>query len=428
MADEPRLVRAVCSLTGASAFLGESLVAHPDLMDQVLYTRSAPTPQGAAAQVALEVESLAAAEAEDVDAFVGALRRAKRRVTFEVGLADLAGEISVWEAGRILTGLADATLEAACRFALRERASSVPPEKPGLTVVAMGKLGGREIGYGSDLDVFFIYEGDDDREGAQELFARVAVRVLQLVGAPHGDGPGYELDTRLRPSGNQGLLVASLTGFERYTRERAADWERQALVKARVCAGDKTLGAAVARIAEGVAYERGAPDPEAVDHLRGRMEREIGHERRDRSPARYDVKVGRGGLLDVEFATQWLQMRHGRDPRVRTTETGPAITALETCGYLDAASAEGLRRAWAFLRKLEQAHARGPRVERDAARRGGPGSAHDRAQRGLARGATRSGRCGAAQYVAVTADARKFIYQRLLGLTDAAAAPRERPV
>ena len=379
----------------------------------MLYTRSAPTPQGAAAQLALEVESLSAADAEDAEAFRGALRRAKRRVTFEVGLADLAGELSTWEAGRILTGLADATLEAACRFALRERAPGISLERPGLVIAAMGKLGGREIGYGSDLDVFFIYEGDDERGGAQELFARVAVRVLQLVGAPHGEGPGYALDTRLRPSGNQGLLVASLAGFERYSREQAADWERQALVKARICAGDKALGAAVARVAESVALREGSPDPEGVDHLRGRMEREIGHERRDRSPARYDVKVGRGGLVDVEFATQWLQMRHGRDARVRTTETGPAITALETCGYLDAASAEGLRRAWGFLRKLEQRMRVAHGASVSLLQEGAPGLLTIARSMG-ARDGPRA-RADAAlleQYVAVTANVRS-IYQRL---------------
>jgi glutamate-ammonia-ligase adenylyltransferase len=424
--DEPRLLRAVCSLTGASAFLGEALVVHPDLMDQVLYTRAAPTPAWAEAQVAVEVDALSGDDAADVDAFVGALRRVKRRVTFEVGLADLAGELSTWEVGRVLAALADATLDHACRFALRERLPSAALARPGLALIAMGKLGGREIGYGSDLDLFFVYDAGDAPEGdaLQERYARVAQRVLQLVGTPHGEGPGYELDTRLRPSGNQGLLVASLAGFARYTREQSAQWERQALVKARACAGDRVLGAQVGRVAEEVAYERGAPDPAVVDHLRGRMEREIGHERLDRSPARYDLKVGRGGLVDVEFATQWLQMRHGRDERVRTTETGPAITALETCGYLDGASAETLREGWAFLRKLEQrlrvAHGASVSlleegapglltVARSMGARDGPRAPADAALLEL--------------YSATTRDVRAA-YLRLLGLKDGGAAHR----
>ena len=107
-------------------------------------------------------------------------------------------------------------------------------------------------------------------------------------------------------------------------------------------------------VARKAAYERGAPDPERLHHLRLRMQRELGHERLDRSPARYDLKVGRGGIVDVEFATQWLQMHHGNDPRVRSTETEVAISALETCGHLDASLAEALRDGWRFLRRLEQ--------------------------------------------------------------------------
>ncbi len=114
------------------------------------------------------------------------------------------------------------------------------------------------------------------------------------------------------------------------------------------------LGARVIAVAQRAAYERGAPDPEAVHHLRARMERELGHERLDRSPARYDLKVGRGGIVDVEFATQWLQMRHGSDPRVRGTETEAALSALESCGYLDGSLADPLRDGWRFLRRLEQ--------------------------------------------------------------------------
>jgi glutamate-ammonia-ligase adenylyltransferase len=370
LADDPRLVRALCSLLGASTFLGEALVSHPDLLDRVVYARGVPVPEVARAQVEEEVAALAPEGALDVDAFVGALRRAKRRVTFEVGLADLAGELGTREVAHVLTALADATLEQACRFAMRERGLE-PPR--GLALLAMGKLGGREIGYGSDLDVFFVYHSSDD--DAPERFARIAQRVLRLVGAPHDEGSGYELDTRLRPSGSDGLLVVSREAFARYQAEQAETWEHQALVKARACAGDAELGAHVIGVAHAAAYGHGAPPADRVHHLRRRMQHELAHERipsidpvavpgrrdtaRDagtetRRPARYDVKFGRGGLVDVEFATQWLQMRHGRDPRVRTSETETALGALEACGYLDAANAEALSEGWRFLRRLEQ--------------------------------------------------------------------------
>ena len=280
LAEDARATRRLVGLFGASAFLGEAVVGHPELADRLLFGRGAPDPESARQSVAEELAS-PPGELREVesnpDAFVGALRRAKGRVLMEVGLADLAGELTTRDCTLTLTALADATLEHAVRFALREKGL-----EGGLAVVAMGKLGGCEIGYGSDLDLFFVYDETKGGEDAAEQFIRIAQRVLRLVSMPHGDGPGYELDTRLRPSGNQGLLVVSLEAFARYhattgesVEARAEDWERQALLKARLAAGDSTLGADVIAIAHAAAYERGAPPPERVHHLRMRMEREL---------------------------------------------------------------------------------------------------------------------------------------------------------
>lgn len=365
MAEDRHLLRKVVGLFGASSFLGEALVSRPELMDAVLFIRSAPTPESAAARVREEIEAAereAAAHPDTIDpddAFVGALRRAKARVLIEAGLAELSGELTTRGTGLVLTAVADATLEAATRRALEERRL-----EGGLAVVGMGKLGGREIGYGSDLDIFFVYEPKDDDDSAAERYVRAAQRVLRLVSTPHGEGPGYELDTRLRPSGSHGLLVVSLEAFARYhgvtsdaesptgpTSKEAHDWERQALVKARPCAGDAALGARVLQVATTIAYERGAPRPEEMNRLRMRMEHELARE----GATRFDLKLGYGGIVDVEFAAQWLQMRHGKDPRVRTPDTETALAALEASGHLDAQHASILREGYAFLRRLEQA-------------------------------------------------------------------------
>lgn len=363
MADDVLVLRRLVGLFGASAFLGEALVYRPELVESVLFTRGAPTPEGARHEVESEVASVSPAS-EGVDggeAFVGALRRAKARVTMEVGLAELSGELRTTEAARVLSALAEATLDQATKRALAERGLD-----RGLAVIAMGKLGGHEIGYGSDLDLFFVYDAPGGEDDVAERYVRAAQRVLSLVSTPHGAGPGYELDTRLRPSGSQGLLVVSLDAFARYhglTREgapagglaeagaQAADWERQALVKARACAGDEDVGRRVMALAARAAYGHGAPDPAGAHHLRTRMERELAKE----GPRRYDVKLGRGGVVDVELAVQWLQMKHGADERVRTTETEEALSALESCGYLDAQHAAALREGYRFLRRLEQA-------------------------------------------------------------------------
>jgi glutamate-ammonia-ligase adenylyltransferase len=350
--------RRMASLFGASAFLGEAIAYHPELADGVLFQRGLPDPARARAAVKAELDALPPDDALDPDAFVGALRRAKGRVLIEVGLADLAGELDTRECTLTLSALADAVLEAATAFVEREKGYG------GLAVIAMGKLGGREIGYGSDLDLFFVFrEGEGEDDDAFERAVRQAQRVLRILSAPHGDGAGYELDTRLRPSGQHGLLVVSRDAFARYhglvegaaaSDKQAQDWERQALIKARFVAGDAALGEEVAALAQRAAYEGGAPLAEKLHHLRLRMERELGAERRGEGRARYDLKLGHGGLVDVEFAVQWLQMKHGTDTRVRTSDTELALQALEVCGYIDAGLAASLREGYQLLRRIEQ--------------------------------------------------------------------------
>jgi len=276
-----------------------------------------------------------------------------------VAVADLAGELDTRGVTRVLSGLAGKVLEEAVAFEMGTPAR-------GLAVIALGRLGAGDVGYGSDLDVLFIYDPRAAPPGSDppEHFTRMAQRVVRLFCEPHAAGPGYDLDTRLRPSGSHGLLVTSLEAFARYhgvslgaetdtprpqVLSSGAPWERQALLRARPVAGDMRLGEECVRIAHQAAYERGAASPDAVHALRLRMERELGRER----GGRVDLKVGRGGLMDVEFAAQWLQMRYGRDPRVRTTDTVGALHALFAGGYLSRAHFETLRDGYVFLRRLE---------------------------------------------------------------------------
>jgi glutamate-ammonia-ligase adenylyltransferase len=236
-----------------------------------------------------------------------------------------------------------------------------------LSVIAVGKLGGQDIGYASDLDVLFIFDpgaGPPERDAAEHC-VRLAQRVIRFLSEPNPAGPGYELDTRLRPSGASGLLVTSLASFARYhgvTLEGVAQdsgpavlssgaaWERQALLRARLCAGDRTLGERALEVAEVAAYQHGAPPVTEMHHLRMRMERELARERR----GYFDLKSGRGGLLDVEFAVQWMQMRHGTDRRVRTPDTATALAALRQGNYVSAEHFQALHVGYQFLRRLEQ--------------------------------------------------------------------------
>jgi glutamate-ammonia-ligase adenylyltransferase len=190
--------------------------------------------------------------------------------------------------------------------------------------------------------------------------------VIRLISEPNVAGPGYELDTRLRPSGSHGMLVTSLAAFARYhavalpgaetepvsssVGSSGAAWERQALLRARFAAGDPALGAQALEVAQRAAYGGGAAPASEVQRSRERMERELGRER----PHRLDLKTGRGGLLDVEFAVQFLQMQNGADPAVRSPDTSTALEALAARGYLSPEDYDAFRDGYAFLRRLEQ--------------------------------------------------------------------------
>jgi glutamate-ammonia-ligase adenylyltransferase len=358
LADDVTAARRLVAALGGSVFVGEAVANHPELGDLVLFARGAPSADEARAE-------MLAAQGEDedpVESITAGLRRAKHRITTQVALADLAGEIDAREATRILSALADGALEAATRFALGHRG--------GLAVMAMGKLGGCEAGYGSDLDVFFLYDAGAAPQGTddpQAYFTRKARQVIQILTLPHHEGPGWELDTRLRPSGSQGLLVSSLEGFARYhdvplrkddgtapsaRGARAATWERLALLRGRFAAGDARLGAEAMRVARAATFRGGALGDLARDvhHVRARMEVELAKER----PGRHDLKMGRGGLVDVEFVVQLLQLVHGHEhDALRTADTREALAALDESGLLGARAARSLREGYDFLRRLE---------------------------------------------------------------------------
>jgi glutamate-ammonia-ligase adenylyltransferase len=369
LGEEPRAVRRLVEAIGGSAFLGDALVQNPELGDRILFARGVPTPEAARHEVAEAMREAPSDEDPD-EHLVGALRRAKARVLVDVGLSDLASEIGPREVGYVLAELSDASLEQVTRHAL-----GTPPGEPvqGLCVLAVGTLGGREIGYGSDLDVLFLFDPSKAPSGVDPdaWAARSARRVIRLISISHPAGPGYELDTRLRPSGNQGLLVTSIDAFARYhgygdskargadeqqpqdtPRVEAAPWERLSLIRARAVAGDRELGARAIAIAHAAAYTmRGDPArvAEELSRLRRRMEQELSQERH----GRYDLKLGRGGLFEIELCVQSLQMRHGSDVRVRTPETAVAIEALAAGGYLTPEQGATLRDGHAFLRKLQ---------------------------------------------------------------------------
>jgi glutamate-ammonia-ligase adenylyltransferase len=234
-----------------------------------------------------------------------------------------------------------------------------------LAIVGMGKLGAGELNYNSDLDLLFLYEATDEAQAngklsAQEFFTKLVQRLISVLQVQTREGYVYKIDTRLRPSGRSGSLVSSLASFVRYHETSSELWERQALIKARVVAGDFSLQPQIDATFEQVAYSAGtdAAGVAEIDRLRGRMEQELARE----GQGRFNIKTGRGGIVDIEFLVQMLQLRYGPlYPTIRQRATLSALAALHDCGVLPSADFQLLTQGYRFLRTLENRL----RIERD---------------------------------------------------------------
>lgn len=359
-------LRLLIRLFGTSDYLSESFIRHPELLDSLVLSSYA-TVGKTRAEMDQELGQ-ALAEAGDVEERLNALRRYKRGEVLRVAFNDLSGTLGRAEVSAQLSCLAEACLAAALTIAreeLDERfGGSGDPSTPGGTarfaVLGMGKLGGREIDYHSDLDIIFVFDPPGETHGGSrgrrisnfEYFAKLAQRIISIMTLRTTEGSLYEIDTRLRPSGNAGPLVTGLESFERYHAESARTWERQALIKARSVAGDPQLGRRLEQTARRFAYDQ-AWDPavaEEVARVRRRMELEIAKEK----PGLYNLKTGRGGLVDVEFAVQLLQLRYGKEGEMlQAPNTQVALAALRRSGHLGAREAKDLEQGYTFLRTLE---------------------------------------------------------------------------
>ena len=252
------------------------------------------------------------------------LRRFKRREELRIAARDLLGMADADAVGAELSALADAALSAAV--------DALEPELA-FTVVALGRYGGGELSYASDLDVIFIYDGSGSDDAAAAV--KYSKRLLQEIGALTPEGRAWEIDARLRPEGDNGQLARSLEGYRRYYSDRARLWEFQSLIKARFVAGDPELGARFCSMIEPFVYREDFGEA-AADEIRS-MKRRIESERLGHGgDADLNLKLGPGGLSDVEFCVQLLQLRHGAGfPAVRVPSTRQALTTLIDSGLLE---------------------------------------------------------------------------------------------
>ena len=358
------VARLLVSLLGTSDFLARLLLTRPDLVEPLLATpRVRPTRAPDRAEHAATLAArLLPLPADDEELRLDEIRRWRNEELLRVGLADIAGELDVEHVSAELSALAEASLAAVLEVVRAPLARRYGRDIR-LAVVALGKLGAREMSYSSDLDLLFVFEEEkdfvSDRHDPIDPFehaSRLAQRLLRGLGAYLREGRLYEVDARLRPSGRMGALVSSLEGFRRYHENDAALWERQALLKARTVAGDGALATTVDALLAQVAFGGAPLDARAaageIARLRARMEKELAHEAPERG--HYHIKAGRGGIVDIEFLVQYLQLVHGpRAPLLRARATRPALDALRLAGLLSDEDHAQLAAAYTFLRRLE---------------------------------------------------------------------------
>jgi [glutamine synthetase] adenylyltransferase / [glutamine synthetase]-adenylyl-L-tyrosine phosphorylase len=350
--EHPATRRVLLRLFASSSHLSSLFIRHPEILDTLVRSDLAHV-RRTAADLAEELAGRVRAS-EDFEARLDAIRSFRQQEFLRVAIADLAGDLDLEGVQVELTGLAETVLREALKLARDDVAERHPiAASLKLCAIAMGRLGAREMSYNSDLDLIFVYhDARDPAAGTREVAARVVQRLIAILEAPTREGFAYKLDLRLRPSGNAGPLVAALAGFREYHRRSSAVWERQALVRARVIAGDAWLGGAVEVSRREFVFERGLTAEQVAEivSMRERMEREIGAETKHR----LNLKQGRGGLVDVEFITQMMVLRHGHEhTAMRQRGTVALIRAIAETGLMPPREAADLESDYRFMLRLE---------------------------------------------------------------------------
>jgi glutamate-ammonia-ligase adenylyltransferase len=357
-ANKPLLIDLLAEILGNAPYLAERLAATPRLLEDVLSGDFfAILPPAAALTVALAQQLTAAIDAEDT---LNSARRFVAERQFRVGVQTLQGRLPPSQIGGHLSDLADAALRALKPAVEAEFAAlhgSLPGD--GMAVVALGKLGGREMTVTSDLDLILVFDLPPDHANsvgdkpldAMTYATRLAQRFLNALTVRTNEGVLYTTDMRLRPSGNQGPIATSLSAFDEYQAQAAWTWEHMALTRARIVIAEPKLSAAIeAVIRRTLTAER---DPQRLVIDVADMREKLAAHHRAHSP--WEIKHRHGGLVDVEFITQYLQLRWAaRFPEILCTNIGEALDRIGALGLLAAPDASALKDAWQLWSSLQQ--------------------------------------------------------------------------
>ncbi len=358
----PGAIPLLARLGGTSQFLADTLRRYPHLFPWLLEPWTMR--RWLRDQLEEELRQSTAAFSRP-EARWNALRRFKYRQLLRIGCRDILGDADLTVTTEELSRLADVCLETARGWAeealapLYGRPLAPDGSPTGLAVIGMGKLGGDELNYSSDIDLIFVYGEDGETTGGSAgrvanavYFTEAARAIVAAIESVTDEGHAFRVDLRLRPEGRSGALILSLAGYATYFADRAELWERQALIKARACAGDDGVAARFFDLTRPFVFRPGL-DPGIVAEIRG-MKREIDRSQRAKGVERRNVKLGVGGIREIEFLVQALQLLYGGDdPWLRERNTLRAVFRLTERGYLPPGLGRLLGDALVFLRTVE---------------------------------------------------------------------------
>jgi glutamate-ammonia-ligase adenylyltransferase len=345
--DEGAVAKRLMQVLGTSAYVPDLLMRAPEVIQLYADGPNGPKlldvePEG----VARALVASAGRHADPIRA-IAAARTLRRRELARIASADLLGMLEVTDVCKALTSVWVAVLQAALEVVIRANIpdGGVPAR---IAVIGMGRLGGGELGYGSDADVMFVCDPVEgvDESAAVRWSVTIAEQVRTLLGTPSADPP-LEVDAGLRPEGRNGSLVRTLASYQAYYAQWAQPWEIQALLRAHRVAGDPELGERFLLMADKTRYPPGGVSAQAVQEIR-RIKARVDAERLPRgADPNTHTKLGRGGLADIEWTVQLLQLRHGHKvPALHSTSTLDALNAIGSAELIAEGDVELLRQAW----------------------------------------------------------------------------------
>ena len=365
--ENPPALQQLVRLVAASPWIAEQLTRHPILLDELLDARALFAPPNAEEMRQELRDMLVNVDEGDIERQMDELRRFKQINMLRVAAADIMDVLPIMQVSDQLTWMAEALLDEVHRESVHElvRRHGQPvcvvnnhAYTPGLAVIGYGKLGGLELGYGSDLDIVFLHDSAGEQQETDgekvldnaQFFARVTQKMISRMTTQTPAGVLYEIDTRLRPDGASGLLVSSLTAFEDYQHHHAWVWEHQALTRARWVAGEPRIKSAFEAVRHAVLCQ-----PREMDSLRAtvvEMRQKMRTELDQKDLSKFHIKTGIGGLTDIEFIVQYhlLAHAHTHPQIVRWSDNIRQLEDLAAAGILEADESQGLAEAYRRLR------------------------------------------------------------------------------